>query len=143
MINNKQTGPHAAPRRDADQPKDRTGAANRLTDECQMLRAAKQTLERRRLREAEFRPTFFGEPAWEMLLELYIRDSSGASTTTAHLQAGSGSPPSTVLRWLQQLERENLVIRYAHPVDHGTDFVELTDEARDSLERYLAATRQL
>lgn len=108
-----------------------------------MLRAARQIMERRRLREEEFRPTFFGEPAWEMLLELYIRESSGTSTTVAQLQARSGSPASTVGRWLHLLDREGLVSRRPHPVDHGTEFVELADRARESLERYLEAIGRL
>lgn len=108
-----------------------------------MLRTARQIMERRRLREKGFRPTFFGEPAWEMLLELYIRESSGASTTVEQLQAGSGSPASTVERWLQLLERDGLVNRRSHPVDHGTEFVELADPARESLETYFKAIGRL
>lgn len=116
---------------------------NQLTEECQMLCAAKQILERRRLRQREFGSALFGEPAWEMLLELYVRESSGASTTTTQLQAASASPPSTSVRWLQKLQQEGLVNRRSHPVDHGTEFLELTNAARGTLERYLAAVGAL
>lgn len=108
-----------------------------------MLHTAKQILERRRLRQTEFSAALFGESAWEMLLELYVEESSGASTTTTQLQAGPSSRSSTSARWLQKLEQEDLVSRRWHPVNHGTEFVELTNGAREALERYLLAVAAL
>jgi DNA repair protein RadC len=108
-----------------------------------MLVTARRILERRRLRDAEFGASLFGEPAWESLLELYIRESSGLSTTAAQLRAASTGPSSTSERWLKKLEQEGLVRRRAHPASNDSEFVELTDAARTSLERYLAAVGSL
>ncbi len=106
------------------------------------MRAARQILARRRLRETIFKSTLFGEPAWEMLLELYIRESSGASITTDELKKAAGGPLSTSARWLKMLERDYLIIRRPHPVDHGTEFVDLTSEAKEALETYLSVSER-
>ena len=139
-INDKKPGrSEATPLQEAD----KHVQGNKLTKECQMLRTAKQILERRRLRQAEFGPKLFAEPGWDMLLELYISESAGASTTAAQLNAKSRAPDTTFVRWLQNLEQEVLVTRRPHPVDHGTEFVELTNKARGALERYLTAVVSL
>jgi DNA-binding MarR family transcriptional regulator len=107
-----------------------------------MLRTARQILDRRRLREREFNRSLFGEPAWDTLLELYVRENSGMSTLISHLQANSSLPPSTVARWLGQLEANGLLVRQRYPGTSDT-LVELTNEARSALERYLAAAERL
>lgn len=85
----------------------------------------------------------FGETAWEMLLNLYVRYHTGRSSTAAQLQRASRNAPSTANRWLGHLEEQELVIRRAHPVDSTTEFVELTDAAREALDRYLGAILKL
>lgn len=82
------------------------------------------------------------DPAWDMLLQVYIRDTSGASTTASQLKQASLVPPSTAERWLEYLEKEGLVRGKPHPTDEATEFVELTDNTREALERYLAVVRQ-
>ena len=104
-----------------------------------MLQAARLILQRRRLSADEFGDDMFGEPAWEMLLELYVREGSGASTTSAELFATTRTPQSTAERWLRQLEADGLLYRRSHAVEPSTDFVELSDRARASLERYFVA----
>ena len=105
--------------------------------ECELIRAAQCILQRRQRRNDLFNRDIFGEPAWDMLLTLFVRDSSGASSTAVQLVTAAETAPSTGVRWLGYLEKEGLVTRRRHPLDHQTEFVELTDRARDSLERYL------
>jgi len=96
-------------------------------------------LEARRRRREEFDPSMFGEPAWEMLLELFVRDSAGLSSTASQLKAVARVLPSTGSRWLQYLEQQALLARRGHPLDPSTEFVELTDKGRQALERYLSS----
>ena len=98
---------------------------------------------RRQERTREFSRILFGEPAWEMVLELYIRETAGVSTTTAQLKVGLEMCAAVVARWLLVLEQEGLVGRLAHPLHAGTEFVELTDRSREALERYLASIQSL
>ena len=106
--------------------------------ECELIRAAQSILQRRQRRKYLFAPAIFGEPAWDMLLTLFVRDGSGASSTAVQLETAAATAPSTGVRWLSYLEKEGLVTRRKHALDHETEFVELTDRARDALERYLS-----
>lgn len=117
--------------------------ADGLSEECQNVQMAERMLAARRLRNEEFDHALFGEPAWDMLLELYVRESSGASSTAAQLQEASGAPPSIAERWLRALEENELLLRHTRASYSGTAFVELTRGARQALERYLAAARNL
>lgn len=108
-----------------------------------LARGAYAILQRRSRRYDEFSSVIFEETAWEMLLELYVRYHTGSSSTVAQLQRTSGNAPSTASRWLGHLEKQGLVVRQAHPVDSTTAFVELTDAAREALDRYLKSILKL
>ena len=110
-----------------------------LTSQRELLFTARQILHRRRMREKEFKSVLFAEPAWEMLLELFVQETSGAAITLTQLVAQSRIPASTVLRWVRFLERDGMVVVRQHPTDHGSDFIELSSTATQNLERYLAA----
>lgn len=120
-----------------------SGGFGKLKRECQLVRVAQAILQLRRQRNEEFDSSLFGEPAWEMLLGLYVRDASGTACTLADLVATSNAPPSTAERWLAQLDRLGFVIRRSHPGEAKTEFVDLTVEAKAALERHLAAALKL
>jgi len=104
----------------------------------QLLTRAGEILAARRRREQLFSASMFGEPAWEMLLNLYLTESSGLRLNVSRVTEGSGSPPTTALRWLDYLENQRLVRRETHPTDARASFVELTQRAHDLLEAYLS-----
>lgn len=108
-----------------------------------MVRIAGAILQLRQQRQDEFDGSLFGEPAWEMLLELYIRDAEGTAFTVADLIATSNAPSSTAARWFAQLDKLGFVTLRAHPSDQNTEFVDLTGEAKAALERHLAVALKL
>lgn len=114
-----------------------------LRHECELIRTAYAILLRRRRRRDQFGPAMFGEAAWDMLLEVYVQETSGSASTEEQLQLASASASSTAGRWLQCLEREGLIARRDRPVDGGTKFVELTDSGRQAVDRYLASILDL
>jgi DNA-binding MarR family transcriptional regulator len=94
----------------------------------------------RRARIPIFNKSMFGEPAWDMLLELFINVDYGARHSVGRLCDLSGAPPTTALRWLDYLEKEKLVSRQANPTDRRTEFVEITEKGRSAMEQYLSGT---
>jgi DNA-binding MarR family transcriptional regulator len=104
-----------------------------------LVAQAKLILASRKRRLRHFGKGVFGEPAWEMLLLLYIT-VSGQRQTVARLSELSGASRSTAIRWIEYLEREKLVSREPHPTDKRTDFVQLTDKGKQKLEAYLSET---
>lgn len=107
--------------------------------EQSLLAKAEQLIASRRRREDIFDRAMFGEPAWDMLLLLYARDAS-ARQTLGQLSDLSGTTKTTALRWIDYLEKKQLVRREAHPTDRRAAFVQLTDEGRDAIELYLSDT---
>jgi DNA-binding MarR family transcriptional regulator len=109
-------------------------------DPVRLVNLARSILLARRRRNKVFNKAMFGEPAWDMLLTLYADMAEGPHHSVSRLSALSGAPPTTALRWLDYLEKERLVIREANPTDRRSDFVELTDKGRATMERYLCET---
>lgn len=91
----------------------------------------------RRLRAQHFNRIIFAEPAWDILLLLYLADSSGGRQTIGQLAALVETPLTTVLRWVACLEMEHLVERMDHPTDRRIVFIRLTDEGRKALDAFL------
>jgi DNA-binding MarR family transcriptional regulator len=120
--------------------------ASRWKDWPTRLHGAQRQLAARRQRDALFGEALFGEPGWDVLLELYC---AGIQHTRSSLSkvGGGGLPPTTVLRWIRKLEEEGLVHREADPSDRRRVFVILTDKAFDLMSAHLdslaAAEREL
>ena len=98
---------------------------------------ARSEVGRRRRRLRYFAASMFGEPAWDILLTLYISDTSESRNTISRLAETSGAPMTTVLRWVDYLEQSRLVARRPSPTDRRVVFVELTALGRDKLTAYL------
>jgi DNA-binding MarR family transcriptional regulator len=103
---------------------------------------ARAILAARRRREAVFATAIFGEPAWDMLLILYL-GASESRRTLGRLGELAEISKSTALRWIDYLERHGLVRREPHPTDKRASFVELTEKARKAMDLYLSGTSVL
>jgi len=112
--------------------------AERAIERSETLPIARAILEDRRRRCRLFNPGMFGEPGWELLLNLYVNDQEGPRLTIGKLIQSAGTAQSTSLRWLDYLEDQGLISREQHPTDARTAFVALTDKARESLTSYLS-----
>lgn len=78
----------------------------------------------------------FGEPAWDMLLDLYIKQAEGKQTSIKSASIGSCAPATTALRWLKILEEEALVVSVEDPTDQRRRFVQLTAEGYEVMTQY-------
>ena len=75
----------------------------------------------------------FVDPAWDMLLDLFITRSEGKRTSVSALCLASCVPSSTALRWIATMERRGLVVRRPDPCDRRRYFVHLTAAALAAL----------
>ena len=97
----------------------------------------------RRRRTAIFgNPELFGEPAWDILLDLYIALTDKKPVSVSSACIGSASPPTTGLRWLGILADHGLVQREQDPDDQRRVLVRLTDKGAKAMERYFASIAQ-
>jgi DNA-binding MarR family transcriptional regulator len=74
-------------------------------------------LRARRKRESLFGKDLFADPAWDILLELYAAELGQRRTSTTDLSDSSGVPPTTALRWIARLHRDELITREDDPLD--------------------------
>jgi DNA-binding MarR family transcriptional regulator len=103
-----------------------------------LVEFARHTFVQRARRSQNFHPAMFGEPAWDMMLALYVTEQSQVRHTVSGLVNLSGVPSTTALRWLDFLEKEELVARRSSSTDRRVFYMELTDKARDALDAYFS-----
>jgi DNA-binding MarR family transcriptional regulator len=108
-------------------------------DQARLTERARQELNNRRRRARIFPGAMFGEPAWDMLLILYL-EHVRSRITVSQLTRESGAAQTTALRWIEYLESQQLIRRYAHPTDRRIAYLDLTDKAIQSLETFLSET---
>ena len=103
-----------------------------------LVAIAEREYRARRKRAALFRtPHLFGEPAFDILLDLFVayaRDQQ-VSITSACLAADV--PMTTALRYVTTLEAAGLVLRQEDPIDRRRSYVKLSSRAVAAMEKYL------
>lgn len=119
---------------------DESGEATIVAERQQLVRRARETFRNRRRRRDIFGDFMFGEPAWDMLLALYIAETREGRTTVGNLSSHSGAPTSTAQRWIDLLVDRGLALREAHPTDRRTIFIKLSDDGRAALDLYFSGT---
>ena len=81
---------------------------------------------RSKARGKHLRAEFFGEPSWEILLELFVQFAGGARVATKSLCIVSGVSDTTALRLIDRLEDAGLVERSVSPADKRVTLVGMT-----------------
>jgi len=79
----------------------------------------------------------FGEPAWDILLVLYTIDGDRRRLNTRELARLANLALTTALRWLDFLERRDLIVRKANTFDLRMVDAELSDKGRTAMDNYL------
>ena len=91
---------------------------------------AEEALRLNRQRMAIVGAELFGDPSWNIMLDLFVRESDGKETTVSSACIGADAPPTTALRHLAHLVERQLVDRTTCSVDHRKVYVRLTDDGR-------------
>jgi hypothetical protein len=92
----------------------------------------------RRLRSRYFPEDLFGDPAWDMLLDLLQAELAQLRVPVSSLCIAAAVPATTALRWLKTMVSQGLFVRRADPHDGRRVFVELAPETSNALRRYFA-----
>lgn len=82
---------------------------------------------RRKRRQAFSQLGIPGEPAWDILLDLYVRQVAHETVSVKSACLASGAPATTGLRWLRSLEQGGLVESQDDPEDLRRRYVKLSD----------------
>ena len=102
------------------------------------LELARRAYADRRRRAKFFDISLFGEPAWDILLDLFIAAKEGRKVSVTSACIGAAVPSTTALRWIIVLENEELVSREDDPKDARRAFLHLTTKAYGQMIEYLS-----
>lgn len=112
-------------------------AARSQEDEFAKTQLVNEIIKSRRLRDVAFGADIFGEPAWDILLELYLAQQQQRRTTISDACRASASPQTTGLRWIRLLEERGWVKRHSDPLDGRRVFLSLTNRTNAAMDDYL------
>jgi DNA-binding transcriptional ArsR family regulator len=98
---------------------------------------ATEELNERRRRNSVFNPELFGEPAWDILLDLFVAKVRARKISVTSACIAADVPPTTALRWLTVLEQHGLIRRMNDEFDLRRTWVTLTDEGFRRFTTYL------
>lgn len=91
----------------------------------------------RKRRAEHFGPVLFSEPAWDMLLVLFIYgDRDEDRLSVSRLAEYGNAPLTTAIRWLDYLESQRMIVRRQCQNDRRKFFVELSQRGRSMMTAY-------
>lgn len=99
-------------------------------------RLVRRIIRQRQLRGRFFDAELFADPAWDMLLDLTAARAEHKRVSVTSLCIASGVPPTTALRWINQMTEFGLLARIEDDIDRRRAFIALTDKAADAMARY-------
>lgn len=99
-------------------------------------RLVHRIIHHRRLRSRYFESELFADPAWDILLDLTAARAEHRRVSVTSLCIAAAVPPTTALRWIQQMTDMRILVREADPDDRRRAFIALADNVADAMARY-------
>jgi DNA-binding MarR family transcriptional regulator len=91
----------------------------------------------RQVRPDEELKPLYGEPVWDMLLDLYIHEKSAKAICVSSLCFGTKVPNTTGLRYLAALEKSRWIRRSPDKTDRRRVWINLTADALRKMDSYV------
>jgi len=98
---------------------------------------AKQLLAQRMARFDHFPAELFHEPAWDMLLALFVAHEERRTMNVKTLVSTAHAPVTTSQRWIDHLHKLKLIDRVIDPVDRRRMEISLSDSGHTAVTAYL------
>jgi DNA-binding MarR family transcriptional regulator len=114
---------------------DRT-PVNKIEDYDLMV-IAERIYKFRRTRERYLPDNLLGEPAWDILLDLFIAYVRGRKIRMTSAAIAGAVPSTTAHRWITVLESEGLIERYSAKEDRRATNVQLTKQGLEMVRHCL------
>ena len=81
----------------------------------------------------------FADPAWCILLDLFVAGATSARMPVLSCAIASRGPVSTAMRFIAILEEQSLIRREAHPEDGRSKLISLTPQGDDLVRQLLSS----
>jgi hypothetical protein len=106
--------------------------------DADLCRLTKEILRSRRQRDKTFSADLFGEPAWDILLELFAAELSQKKLSITGACYASAVPHTTGLRWVLKLEKDGWIRRVNDPLDGRRSWLELSEHSLIAMRLHLS-----
>ncbi len=109
------------------------------TAEPSELDRARAVLRQRQIRLATFSPVraLFQDPAWDILLGLFVAHEEGSVQSVEAIRIATALPIAAVRRWVLAMEQQGMVTCWPTDADFAMRSIGLTDEAVGMMLRFL------
>lgn len=122
-------------------PSEDDAAANAAPSTTELVALAKENIRARRLRQELFPNIQVADPAWDLMLELFINQAEARRISVTGLGLSANVPGATVLRWLAMFHEAGLIVREPDPADRRRIWVSLTETGWEKMHQAIAPTK--
>lgn len=98
---------------------------------------AERIYDSRRERERVFNEDMFADPAWDLLLDLFVKSARNEQVSISSACQGANVPEATALRYLKALTEKKYVERSSHPNDKRSTTLKMTPLGNKLMIRWL------
>lgn len=84
----------------------------------------------------------FSDPAWDMLLDLYLSRLERRRVAVSSLCIAASVPSTTALRWIKTMCDHGLFVRSADPEDGRRFFIHLSEEAAEKMDEFFRSAQR-
>jgi len=102
-----------------------------------LVARARNIMASRKARRKFFPADLFHEPAWEMLMALFIVYENEHTMNVKTLVSCSDAPATTSQRWIDHLHKSGLIDRVTDTIDRRRIDISLSDRGYDAMTKYL------
>ena len=99
----------------------------------ELLACARQARQLRATMSAFLPGDLLVDPAWDMMIDLFIASGTGQALCVKDLTLLSGESPASAMRRIDRLQQASLLHRHADPMDHRRVHVSLTDTGHSAM----------
>lgn len=102
-----------------------------------LVARARGIIASRKARRKHFPSDLFHEPAWEMLMALFIIYEGDHTMNVKQLVSCSDAPATTSQRWIDHLHKSGLIDRVTDTIDRRRIDISLSERGYDAMANYL------
>ncbi|MGU3389297.1 hypothetical protein [Sphingomonas sp. M1A8_2b] len=111
-------------------------------NEAALVDHAQMVLQERRMRRQFLPGELFHEPAWDMMLALFVSRDERLPMNIKALVSMSDAPVTTSQRWIEHLHKLKLIDRVIDPTDRRRVEISLSHTGDQAMKAYLRALKR-
>ena len=109
-----------------------------IDDRAYLCQLAREEYHERQRRKHFLDDAFLGEPAWNMLLDLFVNCALQRRVAVSSVCYAAEAPITTALRYIDLMAERGLVERFPDQTDRRRTWIQMTPETYEAMAGYLA-----